>query len=82
VPRAIIAALGEGKYQAPDVVGRSVVCLMAGQERHGQLVYSECGKFKDLEHGEEGFLETTKRTVGVGEDGEENVLGVLGRLKE
>jgi hypothetical protein len=45
-------------------------------------VYSECGKFKDLEHGEEGFLETTKRTVGVGEDGEENVLGVLGRLKE
>jgi hypothetical protein len=54
---------------------------MARQERHGQLVYSECGKFKDLEHGEEGFLEMTKRVVGVGEDGEEDVLRVLKRLR-
>jgi hypothetical protein len=80
VPRAIIAALGEGKYQAPDAVGRSVVCLMAAEERHGQLVYSECGRFKDLEHGESGFLEMTRGLVGIGEDGEEDVLGVLGRL--
>jgi hypothetical protein len=53
---------------------------MAAEERHGQLVYSECGRFKDLEHGESGFLEMTRGLVGIGEDGEEDVLGVLGRL--
>jgi hypothetical protein len=47
--------MGATNYQSADVAARSAVVCMADGERHGQLVYSECGKFMDLENGERGF---------------------------
>lgn len=46
VPSTVIAALGEGNYQSPDVVARSVAVLMADGKRHGELIYSDRGYFK------------------------------------
>ncbi|KAF2024644.1 NAD(P)-binding protein, partial [Setomelanomma holmii] len=65
VPKEVLVALGEGNYQSPDVVGRSVTLLMADKERHGELIYSECGKFKDLENGEKGFHAAMKKMLEV-----------------
>ncbi|KAH7084529.1 hypothetical protein FB567DRAFT_84660 [Paraphoma chrysanthemicola] len=82
VPKEVLSALGEDKYQTPDVVGRSVTLLMADKERHGELVYSECGKFRDLENGNHGFHAVTKKMLEV-DDGEELVeLTVLEKLQD
>ncbi|KAF2732194.1 NAD(P)-binding protein [Polyplosphaeria fusca] len=54
VPRELIDVIGSDKVQSPDVVARSVVCLMADRERHGQMVYSDRGEFWDIETGENG----------------------------
>jgi cobyrinic acid a,c-diamide synthase len=70
VPRVIINALGEGNYQSADVVGRSVTLLMADTGRHGELVYSECGKFMDLENGDRGYHAMTRKMLGVVEGSE------------
>jgi len=53
---------------------------MADGERHGELVYSERGRFMDLENGEKGYHEVTKRMLGI----EEELLetSVLRGLKE
>ncbi|EAT87097.2 hypothetical protein SNOG_06033 [Parastagonospora nodorum SN15] len=80
VPQAVISALGEGNYQSADVVGRSVTLLMADEKRHGELVYSECGRFMDLENGERGYHELTKRMLGV--EGELRETSVLRGLRE
>tara|TARA_R110002003_G_scaffold45_5_gene3468 strand:+ start:14122 stop:14982 length:861 start_codon:yes stop_codon:yes gene_type:complete len=80
VPKAVIAALGEGNYQSADVVGRSVTLLMADKERHGELVYSECGKFKDLENGNNGFHAVTKKMLEVDEGDDLAELGVFKKL--
>lgn len=82
VPKEIIAALGEGNYQSADVVGRSVVCLMADTRRHGELVYSDRGKFMDLENGEKGYHALTKKMLEVEADGELSELSVFEKLKE
>jgi hypothetical protein len=65
VPPDILAALGTNSYQSPDVVARSVTLLMADTQRHGHLVYSECGRFKELENGDKGFHEGLARMLGV-----------------
>ena len=76
------AVLGEGKYQSADVAGRSATILMADKKRHGELVYSECGRFMDLENGEKGYHALTKRMLGK-EEGEEVLeVKVLQRLAE
>jgi hypothetical protein len=80
VPKAVISALGEGNYQSADVVGRSVALLMTDEKRHGELVYSECGKFMDLENGEKGYHEITKGMLGV--KGELQETGVLRKMRE
>lgn len=82
VPQAVIDALGEGNYQSPDVVGRSVTLLMADKDKHGELVYSDCGRFRDLENGENGYHAVTKRMLGVEDGGELSETGVLRRLRE
>lgn len=41
---------------------------MADGERHGELVYSERGRFMDLENGKKGYHEVTKRMLGVEEE--------------
>jgi hypothetical protein len=80
VPKEIIDALGEGNYQSPDVVGRSVTLLMADAGRHGELVFSECGKFMDLENGNKGYHAMTQKMLGI-EEGE-GVTEVLEHLKD
>jgi hypothetical protein len=40
---------------------------MANEERHGDLVHSDCGKFRDLEHGEKGFHALTVKMLEVEE---------------
>lgn len=68
---AVLAAIGEGKYQSADVPARSVTVLMADKSRHGELVYSECGEFMDLENGPKGYHALTARMLGV--EAEENL---------
>jgi hypothetical protein len=82
VPKAVINALGEGNYQSADVVGRSVTLLMADKERHGELIYSECGKFRDLENGPKGYHEMTKRMLEVGEGEELQETAVLRKIRK
>jgi hypothetical protein len=59
---------------------------MADGNRHGELIYSEAGRYMELENGREGFHEVMKGVLGMSEeddreddreDGE-----VLGRLME
>jgi hypothetical protein len=72
MPREVVAALGEGNYQSPDVVARSVVLLMANGKRCGELVHSDRGKYTEMENGEKGFHTLVKGMFGVGA-GEETV---------
>jgi hypothetical protein len=53
---------------------------MADEKRHGELVYSECGRFMDLENGEKGYHEVTKRMLGMEEELRET--SVLRGLRE
>jgi hypothetical protein len=67
---------------------------MADGERHGQLVYSECGKFMDLENGEKGFhafmggmldgekVEKGESESGNGDELNWDALRNLGKVKE
>lgn len=43
---------------------------MVDKNRHGDLVYSDCGKFKDLENGESGYHAVTRRMLGVQQGGD------------
>jgi hypothetical protein len=53
---------------------------MADKERHGELIYSECGKFMDLENGDKGFHALTKKMLRVGEEEELSETGVFAKL--
>jgi len=57
--------VGEDRIQSPDVVARSVVVLMVDKERHGELLYSQEGKFLEMEKGEKGFHTFMEKTVQV-----------------
>ena len=69
VPAALIAALGEGAVQSADVVARSVIYLFAsekgegGEKQHGACVYSDKGKFWDIENGPRGLNEYAKKML-------------------
>ncbi|CAO2653561.1 Nn.00g029720.m01.CDS01 [Neocucurbitaria sp. VM-36] len=80
VPPHILAALGEGNFQSADVVGRSVTVLMASQQRHGELIYSDRGKFLELENGEKGYQEMTKRMLNVDQGEEFSEISVVKTL--
>lgn len=82
---AVLAAIGEGNYQSADVPARSVTLLMADKRRHGEMVYSERGLFKDLENGENGYHHLTAKMLGVeGEEGlsELHVMRELVKMEE
>lgn len=80
VPREVLVALGEGGYQSADVVGRSVTLLMADPARHGELIYSDRGEFRDLENGEIGYHAHTKRMLSVKPDEELSELSIFGKM--
>ncbi|KAK3069655.1 hypothetical protein LTR53_011835 [Teratosphaeriaceae sp. CCFEE 6253] len=48
VPKALVEAAGHGT-QTPDVVARSVALLMADASRQAQVIYSDRGKYMELE---------------------------------
>lgn len=61
---AVLAAIGEANYQSADVPARSATLLMADKNKHGELVYSERGYFKDLENGPDGYHSLTAKMLG------------------
>lgn len=59
--------------------------LMADQKRHGELIYSDRGYFKDMENGDRGYHALTKRMVEVGNAGREegwSVTSVFQKMAE
>jgi hypothetical protein len=57
-----MTALGDAAQPA-DAVARSVALLMADKQRNGECVYSEKGKYWDVENGENGLHEMLKRMM-------------------
>ncbi|KAF2639663.1 NAD(P)-binding protein [Massarina eburnea CBS 473.64] len=56
IPEAFAKALeGVNSIQTPDVAARSAVVCMADAKRNGECVYSEMGKFFELENGVVGM---------------------------
>lgn len=48
VPRAALEAAGV-PVQSPSVVARSAAICMADEQRHGQLIFSNMGKYTEIE---------------------------------
>ncbi|KAF1838953.1 NAD(P)-binding protein [Decorospora gaudefroyi] len=63
IPREVVAFLGEGNCQSADAVAQSVVLLMADGQRHGQVMYSDKGRFWEMEDGETGYHALTKKML-------------------
>ncbi len=59
----VFEVLGEDNYQSPDVVARSAVLCMADQTRNGDLIYSNVGKYIELENGDNGFQNLAKKML-------------------
>jgi len=59
IPPEFIASLGD-MVQSADVVARSVALLMVDEKRNGECVYSEKGRYWEVENGERGFHERLK----------------------
>jgi hypothetical protein len=68
VPPEALAAIGEAEFQSPDVPARSVVLLMADGKRHGEMVYSEKGRFVELENGKAGYHGFAAGMLGIGKE--------------
>jgi NAD(P)-dependent dehydrogenase (short-subunit alcohol dehydrogenase family) len=75
LPPEFVASLGD-IVQSPDVVARSVVLLMADKKRHGECIYSEKGRYWDVENGENGYHEGLKRMMP-----EADVEGISARIE-
>ncbi|KAF2193209.1 NAD(P)-binding protein [Zopfia rhizophila CBS 207.26] len=77
--REMFAAMGD-LVQPADVVARSVILLMADKNRHGEMIYSECGKFWEIEKGEDGLNQYASKMLGQSGEGPEE--GVFRKLKK
>ncbi|KAF1949676.1 NAD(P)-binding protein [Byssothecium circinans] len=55
LPAGFAASLGDN-IQTPDVAARSVVVLMADGKRRGELIFSDRGRFFEIEDGEGGMI--------------------------
>jgi hypothetical protein len=55
---------------------------MADKQRHGELIYSECGKFREMENGAKGFAALTKKMMEVPEDKDLIKLETVNKLAE
>ena len=50
IPGDFLQSVGVG-FQGPEIVARSAALLMADQSRHGQLIYSEEGRYMEIDEG-------------------------------
>ncbi|KAK8210408.1 hypothetical protein IWZ01DRAFT_278313 [Phyllosticta capitalensis] len=50
IPSDFLQSVGVG-FQGPETVARSAALLMADQSRHGQLIYSEEGRYMEIDEG-------------------------------
>jgi NAD(P)-dependent dehydrogenase (short-subunit alcohol dehydrogenase family) len=79
VPPEYIAAMG-GTVQTPEVVARSVALLFSEDHRHGDVIYSWEGHYREINNAEGGLLSTAARLLG-NADNEESVMQKLRELK-
>jgi len=79
VPQAVISAIGADSVQGPDVVARSVIYLFASQS-HGACVYSDKGKFWDIEDKERGLIAYGHKMLGYEYKDEEHTVKKLRAL--
>lgn len=68
IPPGAVGAIGEAEFQSSDVPARSAVLLMADGKRHGEMVFSEKGKFMELENGEAGYHGFAAGMLGIGKE--------------
>ncbi|KAK0265055.1 hypothetical protein LTR29_003443 [Friedmanniomyces endolithicus] len=64
VPKGVIEAAGQAT-QSPDVVARSVALLMADESYQGKLIYSNEGKYWEIE---DAMLKTVVDIMGANDD--------------
>lgn len=50
--------------RSPDVVARSVTLLFAENKRHGDVVYSWDGHYREVNNAEGGLLSTAAELLG------------------
>ena len=50
---------------------------MADKKRHGELIYSERGQYRELENGEKGYHHLTAKMLGVESEGDLTELKVM-----
>lgn len=62
VPADYIRAMGV-PVQSPEVVAQSVVLLFADEARHGEVIYSSEGKFREINKADGGLLSMTKKLI-------------------
>ncbi|KKK17501.1 hypothetical protein P175DRAFT_0530583 [Aspergillus ochraceoroseus IBT 24754] len=73
VPREALTALG-ATVQDPEVVAKSVVMLFNDERRHGELIYSWEGKYREINKAERGLLDSAARILPTIEPSEEVMM--------
>lgn len=72
VPGDILKSLNAG-VQSPEVVAQSVVLLFADPDRHGEVIYSWEGHYREVNKTDGGLLASAKAILENG-DNEERVM--------
>lgn len=65
--------------QTPEDVAKSVVLLFVDAQRHGEVIYSWDGLYREINNAEGGLLESAKRLLG-NADNEERVMRKLAEV--
>ncbi|CAG8898755.1 unnamed protein product [Penicillium egyptiacum] len=79
IDTAFIEGLGVG-VQGPEAVARSVALLFSDQQRHGEVIYSWEGKYREVNKAEGGFLAAADGIL-VNSANEEHVVRKLKEAK-
>ena len=77
VPRTFFESLGQ-PVQSPEIVARSIALLMVDTSRHGHLIYSTNGRYKEVEESMLNHVVGMLDTDGPGS--EEEVYQKNGRM--
>ncbi|KAJ5924363.1 hypothetical protein N7466_008550 [Penicillium verhagenii] len=77
MPAALFQSVGVG-VQSPEVVARSVVLLFADEKRHGDVLYSWDGNYREINNSPGGLLEGAERLL----DNAANEQNAILRIRE